>query len=359
MNFGLFSNGLRPHATAAAAYDDDLHQICVADELGFRDAYISEHHGEPVYAGRADVLPAPELLMAKAAAVTKRIRLGAGVKILHLSSPFDVAAQAAVTDHLLGGRYVFGYGSGFPNPWFAESRGLSWEGRYPRTAEALDLILRCWTNDEPFDFDGRFYRAKDLVVLPKPLQRPHPPIATATLTRESVRLAGARAHELLLFAFGPLIRELADVYAAGALATGCERPLAKVTVGASVYLADSVEEAMDDIRDAAEWELRFQRARGLMRLIAPAVGRPEDRIGFDELVEAGWYIVGDPDTVIGRLERLYEESGGFGTLLLTGGKSWATPERREESLRRFAGEVAPRLAPLMPDRVPEELPVAT
>jgi limonene 1,2-monooxygenase len=359
MRFGLFSNGLHPHTTAAAAYDDDLHEICVADELGFRVAYISEHHGEPLYVDRADVLPVPELLMAKAAAVTKQIRLGAGVKVLHLSSPFDIAAQAAVTDHLLGGRYLFGFGSGFPNPWFAESRGLTWDDRYSRTAEALDLIRACWTNDEPFDFDGRFYNARNLVVLPKPLQQPHPPIATATLTPDSVRLAGERAHELLLLAFGPLIHRLADIYAAAALGAGYEQPLEKLTVGASVYIADSVEEAMRDIREAAEWEMQFQRARGLLKLIAPAVGRTADQIGFDELVEAGWYIVGDPETVCGRLERLYEESGGFGTLLLTGGKSWATRERREESLRRFADEVAPRLAALVPDRVPEEPPVLT
>ena len=84
MEFGIFSNGFRPHTTASQTYQEDLAEIVLADELGVRDAYISEHQGEPVYIGKVDTLPVPELLMCKAAAVTKRIRMGAAVKLIHL-----------------------------------------------------------------------------------------------------------------------------------------------------------------------------------------------------------------------------------------------------------------------------------
>ena len=67
MDFGIFSNGFRPHSTAAQTYDEDIYEIVLADQLGFRDAYISEHHGEPPYINRVDTIPMPELLMAKAA----------------------------------------------------------------------------------------------------------------------------------------------------------------------------------------------------------------------------------------------------------------------------------------------------
>ena len=143
MDFGLFSNGFRPHTTAAQTYEEDLYEIVLADELGFRDVWISEHHGEPVYIDKVDTLPSPELLMAKAAGQTKRIRMGPAVKLIHLYHPVDTAQLCAVTDHLLGGRYMFGFGSGFPQKLFSEERGLSYDDRYPRMLEALDLQELC------------------------------------------------------------------------------------------------------------------------------------------------------------------------------------------------------------------------
>ena len=115
MEFGIFSNGFRPHTTASRTYEEDLAEIVLADQLGFRDAYISEHHGEPIYIDTIDTLPVPELLMCKAAALTRRIRMGAAVKLIHLAHPVDTAIQAAVTDHVVGGgRFIFGFGSGIP-----------------------------------------------------------------------------------------------------------------------------------------------------------------------------------------------------------------------------------------------------
>ncbi len=98
---------------------------CSPTSSAFAYAFISEHHGEPVYIDKVDTLPVPELLMCKAAALTKQIRMGAAVKLIHLAHPVDTAIQAAVTDHVVGGgRFIFGFGSGFPNPLFAGERGL-------------------------------------------------------------------------------------------------------------------------------------------------------------------------------------------------------------------------------------------
>jgi len=178
MEFGIFSNGFRPHTTAAQTYEEDLAEIVLADELGFRDAYISEHHGEPVYIGKVDTLPVPELLMCKAAAVTRRIRMGAAVKLIHLAHPVDTAIQAAVADHVIGGgRFIFGFGSGFPSPLFSDERGLSYNDRHERLQESLELILKCWSATEPFDWNGKHWRGKGIVALPQPLNRlPNLPI---------------------------------------------------------------------------------------------------------------------------------------------------------------------------------------
>ncbi len=95
MDFGIFSNGFRKHTSAGRTYDEDIHEIALAEALGFSVAYISEHHGEPPYIGTVDTIPAPDLLMIKAAALTKRIRMGAAVTLAHLHHPLDVAIQAA------------------------------------------------------------------------------------------------------------------------------------------------------------------------------------------------------------------------------------------------------------------------
>ncbi len=241
MEFGVFSNGFRPHTTASQTYAQDLAEIVHADQLGFRDAYISEHHGEPVYIGKVDTLPVPELLMCKAAALTKQIRMGAAVKLIHLAHPVDTAIQAAVADHVIGGnRFIFGFGSGFPSPLFANERGLSHDDRHARLRESLDLILKCWTAKEPFDWNGKYWQGKGIVATPQPLVAPHMPIATATDTEAMIELAAARGYTLLMAQLEPAgsMRKKADRYARAARVAGHDAPLRNITVARYVYLAD-------------------------------------------------------------------------------------------------------------------------
>ncbi len=360
MEFGIFSNGFRPHTTASQTYEEDLQEIILADQLGFRDAYISEHHGEPVYINKVDTLPVPELLMCKASALTKQIRMGAAVKLIHLAHPVDTAIQAAVTDHVMGnGRFIFGFGSGFPNPLFASERGLSHEDRRPRLRELLDFILKCWTSEEPFDWDGKYWRGKNIVATPRPLHQPHMPIATATDTGDMIDLAGARGYTLLSAQLepAPFIRKKADRYARAANAAGHKSPLSNITVARYIYLADSRREAMDDLRPAITYELGFQTERGLIRILKSNYNWQfkGDDASFDQLADAGVYYLGDPDEVARQLQEFYEASGGFGTLLLVTGKDWATREKRTRSLKLFMEHVAPKLRHLIPAREPDSV----
>jgi len=355
MEFGIFSNGFRPHTTAARTYQEDLEEIVLADQLGYHYAYISEHHGEPLYIGKVDTLPVPELLMCKAAALTKRIRMGAAVKLIHLAHPVDTAIQAAVTDHVIGnGRFIFGFGSGFPSPLFANERGLSHEDRHERLRESLDLILKCWTAREPFDWNGKHWRGNGIVALPQPLNAPHMPMATATDTEAMIDFAGARGYTMLRAQLEPAhsIRKVADRYMQAARAAGRAAPLGKFAVARYVYLADSRREAMDDLRADINGELGYQIKRGLIRLLTANYGLSlqADKVTFDQLAEAGIYHLGDPDTVARELKEFYEAAGGFGTLLIVAGKKWATREKVARSLRLFAEHVAPKLAGLVPAR---------
>jgi alkanesulfonate monooxygenase SsuD/methylene tetrahydromethanopterin reductase-like flavin-dependent oxidoreductase (luciferase family) len=237
---------------------------------------------------------------------------------------------------------------------FAGERGLSHEDRHARLWESLDLILKCWTSDEPFDWDGKYWRGKNIVATPRPLQQPHMPMATATDTEAMIELAGQRGYTLLGAQLEPaaLIRRKADRYARAAKAAGRARPLEQITVARYVHLADSRREAMDDLRPAITYELGFQMKRGLIRLLKASYGLQiaADEVSFDGLAEAGVYFLGDPDSVARQLREFYDAAGGFGTLLLVTGKDWATREKRERSMKLFMEHVAPKLRELEPLR---------
>ena len=111
MKIGLFSNGNRNNALAKTSYDDDLHEIILADRLGISEAWISEHGTFLAYQ-RPDQLPSADLFICKAAALTKQIRMGPGIRPLPFFHPLQVATECAVCDHLTNGRYIAGFGVG-------------------------------------------------------------------------------------------------------------------------------------------------------------------------------------------------------------------------------------------------------
>src|SRR5262249_28955844 len=111
MRFGLFSNGNRLNQIAKQSYDADLAEIVLADKLGMEEAWISEH-GTLVGFQAPDQLPSADLFICKAAALTKRIKMGPGIRALPYYHPLQVATDIAVCDHLTDGRYMAGFGVG-------------------------------------------------------------------------------------------------------------------------------------------------------------------------------------------------------------------------------------------------------
>jgi limonene 1,2-monooxygenase len=347
MDFGIFSNGFRPHTSAGRTYDEDIHEIVLAEELGASVAYISEHHGEPPYINTVDTIPAPDLMMCKAAALTRRIKMGAAVKLIHLHHPLDVAMQAAIVSHLVGGeRFIFGFGSGFPTPLFSDERGLTYEDRHERLAESLDFILKCWTEDAPFDWSGKHWRGNGVVALPKPAPAPLP-MATATDSEAMLARAGANGWTLLT-AFlepAPHVRKKAEKYVAAARAAGRKAARRAVVGSRIVYVADSRRQAIEEMRAAVAYEVSVQGQRGFLAMLKRVYGLdvPNNANAIEALAESGFYIVGEPDDVAAEIKRFYDAAGAFGTFLIVTGKDWATREHRDRSMRRFMQEVAPQL----------------
>jgi alkanesulfonate monooxygenase SsuD/methylene tetrahydromethanopterin reductase-like flavin-dependent oxidoreductase (luciferase family) len=367
MDFGLFSQHHRPSRGVADAYEEDLVEVVTADQLGYREAWISEH-----------AFPA-ELFISKAAGLTRSIRLGPGVRPLAIHHPLQVAIEANACDQLTRGRYQFGFGLGGPlgGPRKMEQRGLGDDTqRRARMWESIEFIRRAWTSSQPFDFEGTFWQGTGIKVEPPPFQLPHPPIAISTGgSRETLETAGREGFSLLLGSNDDAesVSEMLVHYSAAGARAGFPRPRDAVRLSRLVYVAPDTRQAIADLRATlgaqveSERELLRQQLERAARngqaeqasghdsvlrtgrrvLAALGSDRPE-AITLEALVECGYYLVGDPDTVSGHLRRLFGATGGFGTLLLLAGRDLGSREGRLRSLRLFMEQVAPGLRDLAP-----------
>ncbi|MGH7113387.1 MAG: LLM class flavin-dependent oxidoreductase [Stellaceae bacterium] len=164
-----------------------LEQIPYAEEMGFASVWFSEHHFRPVWSHNS----APDLTLAAVSQRTSRIRLGVGVVLAPIHHPLHVAARMATLDILSRGRVDVGLGrTGYPyqlTPYgsdLRDTRGM-WE-------EFAEVLPRIWTQ-EVVSYHGTYFQIPPREVLPKPVQRPHPPLWSACGSDETARLTGSLA----------------------------------------------------------------------------------------------------------------------------------------------------------------------
>lgn len=359
MEIGLFSVSERYNKVAAKTYEEDLSEIVLADRLGMQEAWVAEHVGHSDFS-RSDQMSVPDLFICKAAAMTKQIRLGPGVRQLPFYHPVQSAIEAAVCDHLTLGRYNAGFGGGSNTPNGSnqlEQRGMGTESdRRGMMYEAIELILKAWTAEEPFDWDGEYFHGRRIRVEPKPYQKPHMPIGMAcTGTDSTLRLVGQRGF-LPLFAFNDSaehVRDMGNEIGEAAQEAGLEFSRNAIRVCRYVHVAGSKKRARDEVRPGIEPSIdrRKQRFPEQFASVLPPSGDVSE-INFDYLADRGVYIVGDPDSVYQDVKDFYDESHGFGVMLIVAGKDIATHQQRARSMRMFMREVAPRLRELDPDGRP-------
>src|SRR2546422_2255898 len=151
-------------------YQDLIAQIELGDVLGFDTVWLGELHFSRAFSILAD----PLMVLAAAAQRTTRIRLGTAVTLLPLHNPVKIAAEAAIADILSDGRLEFRVGRGTAPAHYA-GYDIPQEESRDRFDEALDFIVKAWT-EKQFSFEGKFFRAHELTVVPKPVQSPHPPV---------------------------------------------------------------------------------------------------------------------------------------------------------------------------------------
>ena len=180
MKFGVFFQAPEaPGQTHGQRYEEMFELIELAEELGFDVAWLAELH----FGGAFSLLANPLMMVPVIAQRTQRIRIGTAVTLLPLQHPLSCAELAATADVLSGGRLEFGVGRGSIPSQFHGFRIAVAENR-ARFDEALDIVRLAWSG-ERFSYRGLFHQVDEITVVPKPVQRPHPPIRVAVHTAES------------------------------------------------------------------------------------------------------------------------------------------------------------------------------
>src|SRR3954467_3291225 len=155
MEYGLFTMPSHPpERSLNDGHRWDLQQLRWADELGFSEAWVGEHHTAPW-----EPHPAPDLLIAQALLQTTRMRIGPGGFLLPYHHPAELANRVAMLDHMAQGRLNFGVAaSGLPSDWAMFNVDGNAGQHREMTREALEIILRLWTAEEPFDYAGKYWK---------------------------------------------------------------------------------------------------------------------------------------------------------------------------------------------------------
>jgi alkanesulfonate monooxygenase SsuD/methylene tetrahydromethanopterin reductase-like flavin-dependent oxidoreductase (luciferase family) len=340
MRFGLFGAATaqrsdRPDVDSAAGFRDYIDYVIEAEALGYDSTFIVEHH----FTGFGQVSATLNLLT-WIGARTSTIRLGTAVIVLPWHNPVLLAEQAATLDLLSGGRLDFGVGKGYRHNEFA-SFGIPMEDAGPRFEEAIDIITKSWTSNERFDFEGRFWQYKDIVVEPPTIQRPHPPFWQAAGHPDSIRRVAARGHNLLLDQFASIGDTITrfQVYRDAMTANGFGFDPHQVGVARAFHMA----------KDQADKEAALDRRVAGQRRMNAISQRPDGKntasiMAFSDTREASEEsaLYGSPDEICRKIARLRD--AGVEYMLLNGGGT------SRENLRRFAREVMPHFRDTVPAR---------
>jgi alkanesulfonate monooxygenase SsuD/methylene tetrahydromethanopterin reductase-like flavin-dependent oxidoreductase (luciferase family) len=291
------------------------------------------------------------VLAAAIATRTKRLRIGTGVSVLPLCHPIRTAEEAATVDQISQGRLDFGVGrSGFPRAY--SGYGVRYDESRERFQESLDVILKAWTQNG-FSHTGKYFTFDNLTVVPRPYQKPHPPIWVAATTHDTFPMVGRMGYSLVTGLRGFDVPE-----AIGHLrAYRTARREAGHAGNGSVYLRMPVYVAATVAQARSEPEESTMRAyRRLAENMAQSVGATgttasEERaeraerlsnVSYEDLLRDR-VAYGTPDMVVDRLRWLRDELGLSGVIMESNVGGRIPLEQVLTSIRLYAQEVAPRL----------------
>jgi alkanesulfonate monooxygenase SsuD/methylene tetrahydromethanopterin reductase-like flavin-dependent oxidoreductase (luciferase family) len=345
--FGIFHEFSRSAGqTDAEAFAQSFAQVDAAERWGLDVVWLAELHFLP----ERSVVSAPLVVASAIAARTRRLKVGIAVQVLPLCHPLRLAEEVATLDHISGGRLIFGIGrSGFPRTY--EAYGVPYGESRERFAEVLEVLKRSWSN-ERFSFEGDFYKFRNITMVPRPLQKPHPPLRIAATSPDTYPAIGAMGLPIFVAVrlgtieeLGPNIAAYRQAYrAAGHAGEG------QVYLRVPIYVGETEETARAEPEQSI---MQFYRTLGQQieesatRAGARAIEQRAERgqalqtISYEDSLRDK-VIVGTPDKVAARLQDLIRKLGLNGILAELNCGGLIANDKVMRSLRLMCQEVAPR-----------------
>ena len=341
LRFGLFIPPIQsPGESPTLLLERNLELIEHCDRLGYHEAWIGEHHS-----GGWELIAAPELFIATAAERTRHIRLGTGVNSLAYHQPLVLADRIVLLDHLTRGRIMMGIG---PGSLASDAIAMGIEPSETRrmAEEGLEAIVALLAGDGPVTRETDWFTLRDARLQLAPYQHPRFPISVAAaISPSGPRLAGRFGLGLLsVGAASPAgIEVLANLWQVAeemAALHGQQVRRDEWAVCGALYVADTVEEARRDMRRGLmEWREYMGSLSGMP--IDLSITDVDQAV--EEMNEGKFAVIGTPELAIAHIEGLLEQTGGFGSLLLTIG-DWGGREGQLRSTDLIARKVIPHFA---------------
>jgi alkanesulfonate monooxygenase SsuD/methylene tetrahydromethanopterin reductase-like flavin-dependent oxidoreductase (luciferase family) len=318
------------------AYEGMVERLRYVEELGFDWISVSEHHYSPRI-----LTPNPNVSAAFLAARSQQIKIAVLGPIVSQSNPVQVAEELAMLDNLSGGRLIVGLLRGTTNEYL--TYGLNPAEARERTSEGMELILKAWTEPQPFGWQGRHFRYRTVSVWPRPLQQPHPFTYSLGTSAESCEFA-ARHHIGLGVSFAPfeVVAKSTRLYREQC-GRHCWSPTPdQILYRANIMLAESDDEAEEALRRPGQpaFPMRAGVRDALLQLDSRNVAGEARTPNVGGVLPTTF--IGSPDTVVAQVKRCREEVG-VGVIDLMFQNPSGDPAALMRTLELFGKKVLPRI----------------
>lgn len=357
MKLGTFMMPLHPPGrNPTETLREDRMAILHADALGYAEAFVGEHVTD-----LAENVTSCLMFLASLAHDTRQIVLGSGTINLPNTHPAAVAAQVAMLDHILEGRFIMGISPGGLMS-DAEVFGSLDKDRNAMFVEAINMVLDIWAGEAPYDLKGEFFNVSTRrTMIPeigqgailRPYQRPHPRIVGTAVAPYSKGVTEMAKRGWQPISANFLLPEWVAThwpkYVEGRRAVGARPSTSEWRVAKSIFVADDEATARRyGLSPEGPYHFYF---RQLVRKLVGAGGRanlfkldqaqPDSEITPDYVTNR-LVIAGTADSVVDQLLAFRETVGEFGTLLYAC-HDWLDPHLGKRSMQLMAEEVMPRV----------------